>query len=333
MDKLLSTVSELYNLSPLNYLEQVSGGFLSENHILADKDGRKYFLKRYRFDDSNKIQEIHSAKTFFSEKGIPAIMPLLTQSGETFFSYHQGFYALFPFVRGIQFERGELPKQAIISLGTMMGKVHLAGKQSTLKISDELKQREKDKFFEKLATIQEKFRSIALPSEIDNIVKASIDLKQSLVEKYWSEKNSFSDTRLPNDHLIHGDYYVLNVFFDAQNNVSHVFDYEKTQYAPRSYELFRSLFYSFFGDRIVPKNIEDIKLYFDSYRDVYPISDEEVRQGFQSYYIDEIHNLWAQHEHIVKQNKRVSPLVQLNHERVKYVSENANILLEILLQK
>ena len=51
---------------------------MSENYKISTKD-KDYFLKKYRFNDKEKIQEVHSSKKYFCEGGIPVIMPIETE--------------------------------------------------------------------------------------------------------------------------------------------------------------------------------------------------------------------------------------------------------------
>lgn len=122
MENLISKINHLYGLQ-LHSSEKVTKGFLSENHILLS-DNNKYFLKKYRFDRQERIEEIHSAKKYFADGGIPVILPITNTEGNTFFLFENGYFALFPFVSGIQLERGTLTDTAIISLGKMLGKIH-----------------------------------------------------------------------------------------------------------------------------------------------------------------------------------------------------------------
>ncbi len=131
--------------------------------------------------------------------------------------------------------------------------------------------------------------------------------------------------------MIHGDYYVENVFFNERKEVSNVFDFEKAEYAPRFYELFRSLFYTFFNGNIEERALKSAKLYLRSYIDAYPMNNEEISSGFKCYLLHKIHNVWAEHEHVINQNYRISSLVKLDYERVKYISEHSEDMLHFFL--
>jgi Ser/Thr protein kinase RdoA (MazF antagonist) len=122
--------------------------------------------------------------------------------------------------------------------------------------------------------------------------------------------------------LIHGDYHGGNVFFDEQGRVSHVFDLEKSLFAPRMFELFRSAVFLFFGNSFDEENIHKARLYIQAYTAVYPASKGELHKGLTLFYLRFVHGLWVQTEHYLKGNNRVDQFLAQDYERIKYLSEN-----------
>lgn len=134
MEQILLKLNQLYGINVSSF-KKVEKGFLSDNYFLSDGI-KNFFLKKYRFDNSNRIAEVHFSKKYFADGGIPVILPISLLDGKTFFECDTAYYALFPFVEGRHFERGDLSESAIISLGQMLGKIHLLGKESKLVIDD-----------------------------------------------------------------------------------------------------------------------------------------------------------------------------------------------------
>ena len=316
MDELLTQINELYGLS-LHSFEKVTKGFLSENHILF-QDDKRYFLKKYRFENKERIEEIHSAKKYFADGGIPVILPVINKKQETFF-LNDGYYALFPFIEDKQLERGSLTDTATVSLGEMLGKIHLLGKESTLPIKERFKPWDKEKSLDKIEAIGLEIKKKTMLNDFDKLALDNIQLKKNLILK-----NSivYEDLDLPSDHLIHGDYLDQNVFFGDDDNVSHVFDFEKTDYSPRMYELFRSMMYGFLSDEIVKEDLEKSKLYLNSYLSIYPTSKEELIKGLKLFYFKSIHAVWVESEHYLKDNDRSDVYLLSDFKRVKYLSEH-----------
>lgn len=316
-DGLLDYIKEAYNLG-LHYSEKVNKGSLSENHILENEDG-KYFLKQYRFDNAEKIEEIHAVKKYFASGGIPVILPFRIKDGKTFFSFGNKYYALFPFVSDIQLERGTLHQTAIISLGEMLGKIHLLGKDARLLVKDKFNPWSKEKTLAKIDQINFEISKKTELDDFDKLALKSIDKKRKLVEQ---SSISYEDLNLPSDHLIHGDFLDHNVFFGLDGKVSYVFDFEKTSYAPRAWEIFRSMMYSFLSDDTSENSIQRAKLYIDSYRKVYSVSNDELSRGLKLYYLKSIHGVWSESEHYLNNNNRADKFLETDFRRLQYLSEN-----------
>lgn len=314
MDDLIVKINSLYNLQ-LHSAEKVTKGFLSENHILHS-DNKKYFLKRYRFDSKDRIEEVHSVKKYFANGGIPVVLPIANVEGNTFFFSDGGYFALFPFVPDKQLNRGSLADTAIISLGETLGKIHLLGKDSNLPIKERFKAWNKEKSLEKIEMIYTELKKETNPTDFDKLALESIETKKRLIQ---DNSVVYEDLKLPSDHLIHGDYLDHNVFFGPDDKVSFVFDFEKTDYSPRMYELFRSLMYSFLSGDVTEQELEKAKLYLDSYIAVYPTTKDELGRGLKLFYLKSIHGVWVEGEHYLNKSSRVDEFLLNDFQRIKYL--------------
>jgi Ser/Thr protein kinase RdoA (MazF antagonist)/8-oxo-dGTP pyrophosphatase MutT (NUDIX family) len=330
MKNLLQEINDLYGVK-VHSPEKIEKGFLSENHVLTD-GVKKYFLKKYRFDNAERISEIHAVKHHFAKGGVPVILPTSLVSGETFFMYEDGFYALFPFVDGKQFERGELTNDAIVSMGKMLGHIHLLGKDSTLPIQERFnfKLENKEKTFSKVDSILEAISKKESLDDFDRVALKNVELKKKLLLSNTLQREDLS---LPSDHLIHGDYLDLNVFFGENDNVSHVFDFEKTGYAPRTFELYRSMMYGLLSGEVTDTDLQRARLYLDSYSSVYPLPVDEIKRGLQLFRLKSIHNFWVESEHYLLGNYRVDEFLYSDYSRIQYLSEHYDELENALIDK
>lgn len=323
MEELLIQINKLYELNFTSY-EKVTMGFLSDNYFLSNGK-TKFFLKKYRFDNSSRIAEVHASKKYFADGGIPIILPVSLLDGKTFFEYKNAYYALFPFVEGKHIERGELTETAIVSLGQMLGRIHLLGKESKLVIDDRFKIENEEKTFKKIDDILTKISEITFPNDFDKTALENVQTKKKLL---LENTMTFESLGLDCDHLIHGDYLDHNVFFDENDNVKWVFDLEKTNYSPRTYELFRSMVYGILSADVTDIDLENARKYIDAYSSVYPISKDEIRRGLQLYFVKTIHGFWVESEHYLKGNTRVDHFLFEDHKRIKYLSENLDMLID-----
>lgn len=104
--------------------------------------------------------------------------------------------------------------------------IHLAGREDHSDIDvPEQKSWNREEFLEKAATIEECISLLPELSEYDLLALRSIEFKQELARVNPIHPDMLG---LKNDHLIHGDYHGRNIFYNADDEVSHVFDFEKT---------------------------------------------------------------------------------------------------------
>lgn len=325
MEEILNKINAAYGIC-VSISEKVDKGFLSENYVISSGT-QKFFLKKYRFDDSKRIREIHASKKYFADGGIPVILPIPLLTGETFFEFSNAYYAVFPFVNGRHIERGALTKSAIVSMGEMLGQIHLLGKNSQLVIDDHFKIEDKEKTFKKIEDI---LIQIEAKDPLDAFDKAALESVYMKKDLLLANTLRFESFNLQCDHLVHGDYLDHNVFFDQHDAVQYVFDFEKTNYSPRTYELFRSMIYGLLTAEVTETDLENAKTYLKAYSSVYPISKDEIRRGVQLFFVKAIHGFWVESEHYVKENTRVDGFLFDDQKRIKYLSENLDIFVDFL---
>jgi Ser/Thr protein kinase RdoA (MazF antagonist) len=321
----LENIAKIYDLK-LTLVEKILGGYLSENYSLTD-GSKKYFLKKHRHTDLKQVEEVSLAEQFFADGGVPVILPIKTQQGDVFFEYEKCFYSLYPFAGGHHIERGKLNEQAATSLGATLGVLHKRGKDSSLPISEQFNAWDTEKFLTKATAVEAEIAKENPISEFGKMALESLRLKKEAVLK---NTIAYEKLGLSNDHLIHGDYFCDNVFFDESSKVKHVFDFEKTQYAPPMYELFRSMFVSFFS---VPnqENLSLAKKYVDAYLSVYPFFKETVRNSLTVAYLKQIHSVWIEEEHYLKHSTRPDDLMPSQLACNQYYLQNRESIDSYLL--
>lgn len=326
MNDLIEKVSKIYGINGLEYFQKVSAGFLSENHILS-YGNKKYFLKKYRFDNETRIKEVHSSKKYFFNHGISVIMPMETTFGLTFFEKDGSYFALFPFVDGIEIGTEQMTGSQAKYFGEMLGKIHFAGQKSDLDIKNQFKIEKKEKVFDTISQILERIQSKNVLDTFDRLSLEIIDIKKRFLE---SDDLDYSVV-LENDHLIHGDYLDHNVFFDNDGQVSNVFDFEKTGYAPRTQELFRCMTYSFIKENELSYGLNLLKIFFDAYRSIYPIDAIEVKRGLDLFKLKQMNSFWVESEHYLKGNNRVDIFLEHEYVRIKYLISNSETFYHLLI--
>lgn len=326
-EELKNKLFELYNIST-DLLEPVTKGYLSTNFAVHIAD-RKYFLKKYRFDAEDKIKEIHAVKKFFANGGIPVIKPIPTKTSNTYFNYDGGFYTLFPFVDGIQYERNTVSNKAIISLAEMCARIHLRGKENFPHVSDTFKKWNKEASLEKIEKILEIISNLKVKTEFDELALESCLLKKKLIREY---NISFEDLGFKYDHLIHGDYLDHNVFFNDKDEVIAVFDFEKADMSPREYEIFRSCMLTFMQGKNPELELRNVVTYLRAYIAVYPLTIQQIEKGFELFFQKQAHGVWVESEHYLKNSTRTDIFLKIEFDRLKYMVENKDQILKVITE-
>jgi Ser/Thr protein kinase RdoA (MazF antagonist) len=135
---------------------------------------------------------------------------------------------------------------------------------------------------------------------------------------------AFATLSLQSDHLLHGDYHDSNLFFNADEEVSHLFDWEKTEIAPREIELVRALLFTCFSNpenfrgTFEPHNFDLAAAFLSTYHALYPIEAEQFIAALHARYWGSLCSLWVVDEHYRRQNDRVDAFLEANLAEINY---------------
>jgi len=328
MNDLIDTINLNFQLEVFPNTEKIDKGFLSQNFKLVSKTGQKYFLKQHRHKEEQLIKQVMLAEEFFSSHQIPIVLPIEDKSKNKYFKFQDNFYSLYPYIEAISISRNNISAEALENMGAMLAKIHLAGKtadqQSFSKRSSNLKH---SKFYTRYDAISNAIQEKGIKTEFDrmahSILKAKLELSKSLI---WQD----SEMEIPYDHLIHGDFHDNNIFFDGQSNISHIFDLEKTEIAPRLYELVRSIDYVCFNSGYDQYTYDKALIYRDAYNSNYSINLNELSNALKAYIFAKIHDTWILHEHYINKNNRVDVFLPIHFQSIIYLKNNPNNWIERL---
>lgn len=318
-----------FNIGRITYVEPIVQGFLSNNVKVANATN-EYFLKRYRFTDPARVAEVHVVKQYFYHHGIPVILPVPTKTNETFIESAGHCYALFPFVHGRTIRRAERSVAALQSAATMLALLHAAGLQPDApRIHDHMKTWNKNDAIETTNILLKTIARKPSYGPFDELAQRVLRLKHSLVER---NDTAFTDLNLRHDCLVHGDYHGNNLFYNESDEVTHVFDWEKTDIAPRVYELIRAMDFMCLAGEYTAATLRWAQQYVRAYRAALPTADEEIRDGVLTYYLKKAHSLWIEKEHYVHGNTRVDGFLAQEEKMLTYYAENWQRVVDIITQ-
>ncbi len=323
---LVKKIETLYGLKNVEFLRKIRSGYLSHNFVL--KSGKeKYFLKQYKYDDLERVEQIHRVQDFFHEGGIPIIHAIIAKNGKEIFEYKKKFFTLLPYIQAKHIKKKNRSSEAYFSAGQMLAKIHMLSKNGYPKILDNrFRHWRKEEFEEQYHEILSEIIHKKKKSSFDKLALKVIHLKRELANKEKLTFKNFKPT-----HIIHGDYHGRNIFFDTQNNVSHVFDIEKAEAAPRAYEVARSLDFMCFSTQFNVQSFRRGKEYLRGYNSVYPISKKELITGLRINYLIMIYTLWILKEHYIIKSTRADDLLDSQFISLTYYSKHFDEFVRKLL--
>ncbi|MEZ4713341.1 MAG: phosphotransferase [Caldilineaceae bacterium] len=315
-------VSRAYSLPPIHETNTVDKGFLSTNFILHTNT-HQYFLKQYRFTTQEPVAAAHAAKHFFAARGIPVIVPLQNGAGHTFFANDGRYYALFPYVDGDHLPRGSFSRRALQSTAALLAKLHRAGRNVTLPhVRIQQSQKSYANFVETAHQILDKIPTQER-TDFDELAIETIHLKLHLAAQ---NREAIAQMGLPSDHLLHGDYQDSNFFFDEDEQISHLFDWEKTIIGPRGLELARAIEFICFSNPhdykalFSDENFDQAGHFLKTYHESYPISLDEFATTVHVRYLQKVLSLWVEADHYLENNTRVDPFLEAEYNTIQYGS-------------
>jgi Ser/Thr protein kinase RdoA (MazF antagonist) len=271
-DRLAALCAEFALGVPVS-LEEDHEGVLNRNYRLVTDTGH-YFIKAVRDRRKDSIPIIAAAETFMSSGGIPAVCMLRTKKGELFLRDESEVYTVYPHITHVH---PAIPPYT--ALGTMLARIHIRGNDALPPTLESVHMTEKNAAHVKDKLMQYRSSAAEGTSPIDTLFLAYIDRKLELLPQL-AQASEASST------LVHGDYHTRNILFSENGDILGICDWEKAELAPRAYEIARSVQYICFESREAPyiydrqEAVAAAKKFLGGYRQQYPISNEELSNGF-----------------------------------------------------
>lgn len=261
-----------YGIGDYCSIEKVLEGVLNDNYILVTSKG-KYFIKSVREKIRDRLDVIYDIESLMKSGGIPAITMLTTKDGRRFILSDKYVYTLYPFIENKL--NHVFSKEDYFLLGEMLGKIHIIGATDIINFPGlKLFTRESEEaILEKLTNYLNEINNKKTKDDTDELFLKYINFKLNNISK-------IKKVSLPNDTIIHGDYHCGNILTDDNGKIIGICDWEKTEYAPKSYELARSLFYICYFDGYDPETVLLNTQYFlKGYLSVIPTSIDDIIDG------------------------------------------------------
>lgn len=308
----IQAIVNSYGLSVVD-AELITKGFLSENFKVVCENGI-YFLKQYRAElDQNRVEDIHKSKVFFAGQGIPVVMPIANDRGDFFVSHEGRFFALFPFVNGHTYPDQHCSMLELRSLARMLARVHNAGETADVGyVGKSFEQKNKEETLAHAQTVIAAIENEILRTggtEFDQSALRIAREKQKLIREW-----SFSEQKPLPHILVHYDLHAGNVFFDDDDQVQHVFDFELVQHEPAAFDVVRTMTIVCMDYGLREEKWDRVHNFLDAYREVRALSEEDLRAGVIEFIKYRTTSFWVEEEHYLKNNVRIDRFLECDEE-------------------
>lgn len=302
----LKKICSEYVIGDFISIEKIQEGVLNDNYLLITTQG-KYFIKSVREKAKAKLASIFEVETLMKSRNIPAITMLQTKTGDIFLTDENSVYTLYPFIQIDIIE--EYSDVDYVNMGELLGKIHLAGSKDipeNLKLKT-LKKQPAEVVLEKFKKYKEQILNKHIKDDTDKLFLEYIDVKISACAK-------IPELVLENDTLTHGDYHPMNLLIDKKSHqIIGVCDWEKFEYAPRSYELARAILYTCFYQK---NNSYDIKeslrtssLFLKAYLSVFPMDQKQIIDGLSMRIYRTALSSWIEEKYFIENDARANKFI------------------------
>ena len=329
LDVLSLKLQQLFDIDKITGMHLLSGGHLCKNFILKSPE-KKYFLKRYRHKVSETVNQIKHAEQYFSDQGIPVVLPIKDVHGRAAFFVDHNWYSLFPFWSNPPKDVRDLDDNALCLLGEFLARIHEAGKDVGREIQPVLLW-DRERFFLEVKELELVLEQQPVLSKVERQIKSLLKIKREFVESNTLDIHDFD---LPYDTIIHCDFSYQNVFFSEDGlKIEAVFDFEKASIGPRAFEVARSMFVCCFDDGWEQRNIDQAIVFISAYIQKQPLSLGEFQQGVKMYLVNLAHQTWVEAKVLLKNSVNYIDLLEAHERRITHLPDDMDAFAKDIYEK
>lgn len=300
MEKEIYEICNIHNLGTILSFQTIKEGVLNENYIV-NTTKETFFLKRCKNKSSEQIKYIWQVEQFMRKALIPAVEAVIIDEEKG--------WMIYPFVQSDRSHSYDLKDYFI--MGQMLGRIHMVS------YGIEIPHYFKESFYREnidRVSVTEKMKDHAKRIKQKETIDETDKLFLSYIDRKIIYAKKFDNILLPaNDTLIHGDFHPGNLLIDENSrDVIGVCDWEKTRYAPRSYDLARAYLYIGFGtDTDDTKECFEIsESFLNGYRSVIQISDEDFKKGLLLRLQHNVFTSWIEDKYYLQDDSRANKFIK-----------------------
>jgi Ser/Thr protein kinase RdoA (MazF antagonist) len=318
----IKNICDQYNLGMVISIDAVTEGVLNDNYIITTDVG-KYFIKSVREKARNKLAEICDVENFMKSHGIPAITMLKTKSGEICITGKSELFTLYDYVES---DRSHIYSiEDYRNMGVMLARIHQVGGQQipgSLKIKD-FTRPSPETITSRLVDYRKVILEKTDADETDSLMLKYIDFKIAAMPQIGA-------VGLPNDTLTHGDYQTGNILIDpTSRKIIGICDWEKAEFAPRAYEIARSILYICFDETSgLDKALRQMNEFLVGYHTLCSIDEGELIDGIKMRIAKMVSSAWIEDMYYNLHSNRANHFIE-NEMRIIKLAINGDLYKEL----
>ncbi len=224
--EILSDIASVYGISTLKYISSPEKGIITENAILEDDEGIRYFVKLYRPEKTKDTAGIYRAAELVAENpDIPVSLPISIGGSHTA-SIDGRSLALFPYIEHrTEFPQNKEEDRVLTSnIARNLGRIHAMPVQTDEDMIKPIKRWQSESVgarVEELQRLKDHIDSLSDLSDFDSQALEVIATKTQLLEQLPDVSGEQQELA-----ICHGDYHGHNVLFNEEMEVVAIIDWD-----------------------------------------------------------------------------------------------------------
>ena len=223
----LAMIAEAYNLSTLHFVSKPTNGIMTENAILEDEGGERYFAKLYKTEDTEKYHSTYHAAALIAEnKSIPVALPYQTADNSRLVTIADNQLVLFKYITHNEASpRDEIAETRLAAnMARNLGLIHAVSVpegDTILKPIERWRPNQNEKRKQTLVDIITIIQNKSELDDFDTLALETATKKLELLARLPKAKNESGKLS-----ICHGDFHANNTLYNDNMDIIAICDWD-----------------------------------------------------------------------------------------------------------
>jgi aminoglycoside phosphotransferase (APT) family kinase protein len=331
----LDLIAEAYGLDTLSFVASPESGIITENAILEDENGKKYFAKRYQAEDSKRHAATYRASEIVAtDPRVPVVLPLLPQDGAYTVEIAGTSFSLFDYVEhdSSSVEDFEEMEQLVFNTAQTLGRIHSAPIDSSETLLRPIKRWTPEAGQERIIRLQEIVTRIESKEDRDEFDELSL-IEARFKLGFIETAGEPPVTNVPLT-ICHADFHNNNVLHDENMNIVAVIDWDNAGLA-NPYTDFLNAFYTYVERGKIKSQEEKLSLataFIRGYEDGVGsyLNLEALQETYPSFIEERVASMWPMYQHYFNGDFKNDDKLAGRSAQIRVLAENPDEMLDLI---